>query len=275
MHTSFPSISPDGGRLIGLVATALVLSGGLGPSVALADNNNDDDRERTRYSVGAALLLAKEGYRGVSRESALIPGVSIQNKWVNLFGPQLDLRLVGNDKRSWWLGPRIEYRFDGYEKADSTFFTGMADRKGGLFYGLAGSVELGSGFELEADYVAAASKEAGFSRGAVASLQLSRSYTSGEWAFVPRFGVEYQSSRYVDYYYGVRVGEAIAGRPAFAGKSSWSPEVGLQVRYRASPRQLVFANFNYERYAKEIKNSPLINTSGIPQLILGYQYVLD
>jgi outer membrane scaffolding protein for murein synthesis (MipA/OmpV family) len=51
--------------------------------------------------------------------------------------------------------------------------------------------------------------------------------------------------------------------------------VGLLVRYRASPRQLIFANLNYERYAKEIRNSPLINASGIPQLILGYQYVLD
>jgi outer membrane scaffolding protein for murein synthesis (MipA/OmpV family) len=51
--------------------------------------------------------------------------------------------------------------------------------------------------------------------------------------------------------------------------------MGLLVRYRASPRQFVFANLNYERYAKQIRNSPLIHASGIPQLILGYQYVLD
>ena len=257
-----------------LVAGTLLLLIGLGPASALADNN-DADESRTRYSVGAALLLAKDGYRGVGRESVLIPGLSIQNKWVNLFGPQLDLRLIGDDKRSWWIGPRLEYRFDGYEKADSAIFTGMSDRKGGLFYGLAGSFDLGGGFEFEADYVKAASKEAGFSRGAVASLQLSRSYTHGAWAFVPRVGAEYQSSRYVDYYYGVRPVEATAARAAYAGKSSWSPEVGLLVRYRASPRQLIFANLNYERYAKEIRNSPLINASGIPQLILGYQYVLD
>ena len=255
------------------VAGAVLLFLGLGPIPVLADDN-DDDQTRTRYSVGAALLLAKEGYRGVARESVLIPGLSIQNKWVNLFGPQLDLRLIGDERRSWWLGPRIEYRFDGYEKADSAVFSGMADRKGGLFYGLAGSVELGHGVELEADYVKAASKEAGFSRGAVASLQLSRTYSHGPWAFVPRVGLEYQSSRYVDYYYGVRPSEATAARPSFTGKGSWSPEAGLLIRYRASPRQFVFANVNYERYANEIKNSPLINASGIPQLILGYQYVL-
>lgn len=266
--------SPRCARSNGLAAATRLLLVALGPAPTLADDSGDN-QGHTRYSVGAALLLAKDGYRGVGRESVLIPGLSIQNKWVNLFGPQLDLRLIGNDKRSWWIGPRLEYRFDGYEKADSAFFTGMADRKGGLFYGLAGSVELGGGFELEADYVKAASKEAGFSRGAVASLQLSRSYTYGAWAFVPRVGAEYQSSRYVDYYYGVRAGEATAARAAYAGKSSWSPEVGLLVRYRASPRQFVFANLNYERYAKEVRNSPLINASGIPQLILGYQYVLD
>ena len=218
------------GRSNRLVAGTWLLLIGFGPGPALAD----DDKSRTRYSVGAALLLAQDGYRGAGRESVLIPGVSIQNKWVNLFGPQLDLRLVGDARRSWWIGPRLEYRFDGYEKADSAFFTGMADRKGGLFYGLAGSVDLGGGFELEADYVQAGSKEAGFSRGAVASLQLSRSYAHGPWSFVPRIGAEYQSSRYVDYYYGVRPGEATAARAAYAGKSSWSPELGLLVRYRAS-----------------------------------------
>ena len=73
----------------------------------------------------------------------------------------------------------------------------------------------------------------------------------------------------------MRLGEATALRPAYAGKSTWSPELGLLVRWQASPRQSLFANFNYERYAKEIRNSPLINASGIPQLVLGYQFVLN
>lgn len=51
--------------------------------------------------------------------------------------------------------------------------------------------------------------------------------------------------------------------------------MGLLVRYRASPRQFVLANLNDERYAKQIRNSPLIHASGIPQPILGDQYVLD
>jgi len=38
---------------------------------------------------------------------------------------------------------------------------------------------------------------------------------------------------------------------------------------------LVFANFNCERCAKEIRNSPLMNAGGIPQVVLGYQFVLN
>lgn len=261
---------PGSSPVIGLVAAILVLL--TGPCHAQAQPPDDD---HTRYSIGAAVLVDKDGYRGIGTETLVLPGVSVQNKWLNLFGPQLDLRLIGNDTRSWWIGPRIEYRFDGYEQDDGAVFSGMASRKGGLFYGLSGSVELGGDFELEADYVKAASREAGFDRGAVASLQLSRTYSSGAWFFVPRIGLEYQSRRYVDYYYGVRLGEATAARPAYVGKSSWSPEIGLLVRWHASPRQFVFANLNYERYAKEIRNSPLINASGIPQLILGYQFVLN
>ncbi|MFN7663193.1 MAG: MipA/OmpV family protein [Inhella sp.] len=256
--------------LLGLVAASMVLASGV---CRAQDSSSGGDR--TRYSIGAAVLLDKDGYRGVGTETLVVPGLAIQNKWVNLYGPQLDLRLVGDDKRSWWIGPRIEYRFDGYEKSDSVFFSGMADRKGGLFYGLAGSVELGNDFELEADYVTASSKDAGFSRGAVASVALSRSYQRGAWTIVPRIGLEFQSSRYVDYYYGVRPGEATVARPAYAGKSTWSPELGLLVRYRATPRQFVFANVNYERYADQIRKSPLMKSSGIPQVVLGYQYVLN
>ena len=233
------------------------------------------DEGRTRYSVGAAVLLDKDGYRGVGAETLVVPGISIQNKWINLFGPQLDLRLIGNEQRSWWIGPRIEYRFDGYDMDDGTVFKGMASRKGGVFYGLSGSIELSGDFELEADYVRAASRQGGFGRGAVGSVQLSRAYRSGPWTLVPRIGVEYQSKRYVDYYYGVRPGEAAAGRPAYEGKATWSPEVGLLLRWQATQRQSVFANLNYERYARAIRSSPLINASGIPQVVFGYQIVLN
>jgi MipA family protein len=254
-------------KLVLLGAAALLIGGHA--------NAQAPDDDRTRYSIGAALLVDRDGYRDVGAQTMLVPGVSIQNKWVNLYGPQLDLRLVGNEKRSWWIGPRIEYRFDGYEQADGAVFRGMSDRKGGLFYGLSGSFDLGSDFEMEVDYVKAAQREAGFDRGAVASIQLSRSFRSGPWTLVPRIGLEYQSSRYVDYYYGVRAGEATAARPAYAGKDSYSPELGLLVRLRASPRQFIFVNFNYERYAKEIRNSPLMNASGIPQVVFGYQFMLN
>ena len=256
--------------LVGLAAATVAMA--VSPSLAQAQAPAGD---RTVYSIGAAVLIDKDGYRGVGAETLVVPGISIRNKWVDLFGPQLDLRLIGNDQRTWWIGPRIEYRFDGYEQEDGAVFQGMASRKGGLFYGLSSSFELGARVELEVDYVKAARRESGFDRGAVGSLQLSRSYRSGAWTFVPRVGVEYQSSRYVDYYYGVRLGEATAGRPAYLGRSSWSPELGLFVRWQASPRQFLFGNFNYERYASEIRNSPLVNGSGIPQAVFGYQFVLN
>ena len=256
--------------LIGLLAATLAMT--VGPSWGQAKPPEDN---RTRYTIGGAVLLDRDGYRGVGSETMVVPGVSIQNKWVDLFGPQLDLRLIGNDQRTWWIGPRIEYRFDGYDQDDGAVFQGMASRKGGLFYGLSGSVDLGARVELEVDYVKSARRDAGFDRGAVGSLQLSRSFRSGPWTFAPRVGLEYQNGRYVDYYYGVRLGEATASRPAYRGKSTWSPELGLLVRWQASPRQFLFVNLNYERYAKEIRDSPLINASGIPQAVFGYGFSLN
>jgi outer membrane protein len=270
-----PSWTPAKGLQPPHAALVLATLGTLSMLVGDPAHAQSGDDGRTRYGIGAALLVDKDGYRGVSAETMLVPGLSIRNRWISLFGPQLDVKLIGNDARTWWIGPRIEYRFDGYEQDDSPVFSGMSDRKGGVFYGVSGSVDLGSGFEVEVDYVKAATRDVGFDRGAVASLQLSRSFSSGPWTFVPRIGLEYQSRRYVDYYYGVRPSEAAAGRPAYVGNSTYSPELGLLVRFRASQRQFIFANFNYERYAKEIRNSPLMNASGIPQVVLGYEFLLN
>jgi len=233
-----------------------------------------DDDGRTGYGIGGAVLFDRDGYRGVGTETLLLPGISIRSKWINLFGPQVDFRLIGNESRSWWVGPRVEYRFDGYEVADGDVFRGMSDRKGGVFYGLASSFELVADLELELDYVRAASRDSGFERGSVGSVQLSRGFRSGAWTFVPRVGVEYLSAKYVDYYYGVRPGEATAARPAYLGRSTISPEVGLLVLWNITPRQILFANLNYERYRREIRDSPLMNANGIPQMVIGYEFIL-
>jgi DNA-binding response OmpR family regulator len=52
---------------------------------------------------------------------------------------------------------------------------------------------------------------------------------------LPRIGVVYQSGTDVDGGCGVRMGEAVAGRPAFAGKSHCNPEVVPLLRDRAGP----------------------------------------
>jgi hypothetical protein len=62
---------------------------------------------------------------------------------------------------------------------------------------------------------------------------------------------------------------------AYGGQESCSRELGLLVRFGACLRQFVFANFNDERYANEIRNSPLMNASGISQVVLGFQFVLN
>jgi outer membrane protein len=265
--TAHPPHALSAPRFSVLAIAALLMAG--------AAHAQASDPARTRYSLGAVLVMDQDGYRDVGTDTLLVPTVSVQNKWVSLSGPQLDLRLVGDAQRSWWFGPRVEYRFDGYKASDGAVFNGMADRKGGLFYGVAGNFDLGHRFELAMDYVTAAQRQAGFERGAVGALSLRRTYQNGPWVLVPRFGVTYQSRSYVDYHYGVRLGEATATRPAYTGEGGWSPTLGLQVLYRASPRHVLFGNVGYQRHAKAVRDSPLMEASGKPQLVLGYQFVLN
>jgi MipA family protein len=228
----------------------------------------------TRIGIGAALLVANDGYRGVGTDTQLIPGLSIVNKWVTLFGPNLDFRLIGPEDRRWWLGLRLEYRSDGYEPEDGAIFNGMAKRRGGIFGGLSGSIEFDNDVEISADFVRSTRRDQGFSKGRVASIELARTWRQGSWSFKPRVGLEWADADHIGYYYGVRPSEATATRPAYNGRSASSLELGLDVRWQLDRRQTLFANFNDERYPNVIRNSPLIAASGIPQVVLGYQYLL-
>jgi MipA family protein len=240
------------------------------PRAAAAADDSGGSWAGTRIGIGAAVLVDKDGYRSVGAETLLLPGVSVVNKWVVLFGPQVDLRLVGADDRRWWVGVRVEARQDGFEAEDGAFLAGMAERRGGVFAGLAAAWTLDNGLEIAVDAVGARRRE----QGRVASIELGRTWQAGAWSWKPRVGLEWADKRYIDYYYGVRPQEATPLRPAYTGRAARSVELGLDLRWSFAPRQTLFANLNYERYPNAIRKSPLIEASGIPQLVLGWQYRL-
>jgi outer membrane protein len=89
---------------------------------------------------------------------------------------------------------------------------------------------------------------------------------------VPQIGAEWVDKKAVDYYYGVRAGEATPGRAAYLGKATVNAELGLTGIYRFDKQQSLMLNVGVKALGKEIKRSPIVDRSTENRMMLGYMY---
>ncbi|MGF6870889.1 MipA/OmpV family protein [Paraburkholderia sp. MM5477-R1] len=218
----------------------------------------------THWGLGAAVGIESSPYRGDGSRVAAIPLISFDNKWVHAFGTTVDLK-VGK-----WSDVTVTLRgkfdvFGGYKGSDASILSGMENRSGAFWYGpaLAWKTAFGT---LSGDYLL------GGNKGETANLDFSKSFDLGNWSVEPHAGIEWLSSKYVNYYYGVRPSEVQAGRPEYTGKASYDMSIGTRVDYRFTRHQMVSFDLGVTHLGSGITDSPIVGKRYIPQVKLGYLY---
>lgn len=264
MRTLYSSLSP--------LALAVGLSA---PVAALAQGGPGGPGGKeggSSWGLGLAVGSSQEPYKGMDRETRALPLLNYENRWFRFAGlgaevklPRLglsetqsiDFRLVG------------KFNMDGYEAKDSAFLAGMDERKGGFWAG-AKATWRSDIAQLSAEWTADAS---GHSKGQRFALTLEKNFRLGRQLMVtPRVGASWLDKKYVDYYFGVRSHEVLAGRVAHIGTSGTNAELGLRGLYMIDPHHSVFLDLGVTRLAKSIKASPLVDRSNENRVLMGYLY---
>lgn len=225
------------------------------------------------WGLGLGVASSKNAYTGFKRDSTVVPFLQFENEHVKVFGPGVEVKLPGlriSESQRIHFGLVGQYDLSsGYEAKDSVVFAGMAERKAGIWVGAKAEWET-SLLNVTAELMGDAS---GDSKGKTFSLGVERSWHFGQnWMLTPRVVAKWQDRKYVDYYYGVRAGEARAGRAAYRGDSGVSAEVGLRGVYMFDQQHSVFLDVGVTRLSSSIKNSPLVDRSTENNLFLGYVY---
>ncbi len=216
--------------------------------------------------LGVGALAESEGYRNISGEVNAQPVLYLSSKYFRFFANQLDVTLYGD--KNLLISLKAEGRFDGFEAKDDAYYEGMEDREGGVY----------GGFRLEyklpvVNMVVEGLKSAGGdAEGGYGSIGGYWDIDSPIGSWVPKIAVEYYGSDYTGYYYGVTPAEANPDRPAYQPGSAINLDLGMDYVNQLSGRHQIIASVKYRVYDSEIKNSPLIEKSGSPRVILGYLY---
>ena len=232
-----------------------------------------DEPEGSSWGLGLAVISGQKAYKGMDRKTRAVPMLSFENRYVKLSGPNLELKLRDLE---WGDSQRLNvgvvaklFGGGGYEAGDSPALAGMAERKSGVWAGA--KIEWENGLaDVKLEWLGDAASK---SKGQRLVVGVERKWMlSQSLMLVPQVSAEWVDKKAVDYYYGVRAGEATAGRPAFVGQATVNADVSLAALYRFDRRQSLMLNVGVKALGKEIKDSPIVGRSTENRVMLGYLY---
>jgi len=255
--------------LVGAASTATAQQGGSSSSI---NPGGPGGPRGTEWGLGIGVIAKQDAYRGIQRETQVVPLLRLENEYVEFAGLGLEVKLPGvriGEGSRLKFGIVAEAELSGYEAKDAPILAGMAERKHTLWVGAKATWESDLG-ELSAEWAADAS---GHSKGRKFSLGVAKEFHLGEQTMlVPYIAANWLDKKYVDYYYGVRAAEATAGRPAYLGASGVNLDIGLRAMYRFEQRHAILFDVGVTRLATQVKASPLVGRSSTNQVIVGYMY---
>ena len=201
------------------------------------------------------------------------PHIEYQGERFNIHDGTLSYSVVKADKYA--IDVLTTSKNDGYKAKDKNIFKGMSERNASLDLGVrlrADTAYMPVSLDVTKDIANSKGTNIGLSLG---GLQTSQKGWDGKRSvsIAPIAGVNWQSKKSVDYYYGVKNSEATANRKAYKGKSAATPFIGLETEARLSKHFSLTGGAKYKRLPRAITDSSITkNGRSDYQLNLGLTY---
>jgi len=222
---------------------------------------NDDN-----LSIGLGVAWATSPYKGVDDIILPFPDISYQNG--NFFIDFGDIGYTVYSRETCAITLLGSWSPAPYESDDSSFLNGMEDRKF--------SIEAGAAITMETMLgnlgITALSDVSGHHKGQTVTAQYSIPFGGDTWAVEAVIGLNWQSEKIVDYYYGVRRSEVRTDRAYYEGKSTFSPSVGLNGAVEIYDNVTLEGGVNVEFLGSGITDSPLIDDDSVLSASLSVSY---
>ncbi|WP_051560338.1 MipA/OmpV family protein [Marinobacterium jannaschii] len=221
------------------------------------------------FAVGIAAYKMDSPYQGFDDEDGVVPLLSYEGEDFSFSDGDLGYRIYGEKERPLNVYLVLTSAGSGFDSSYSAVFAGMAERDDSIDFGLSADLDAGPGV-LSATLVHDISgSHKGYSVDIGYSLALE---LSDRFTFEPAAGVQYLSSDFTDYYFGVRSNEVTASRAAYTADSSVHPYVGYQMQYELTENWMLLHDVGYAWLDKEVQNSPLVDKEVIWAASLGAIY---
>ncbi|VUD69328.1 24 kDa outer membrane protein [Thalassocella blandensis] len=237
-------------------------------SVLHANKVTADDGSGTVWGIGIGAGTKEELYTDFDDKNRVLPILFVDNKWLRLTGPNLDIKLGSLHNFNFSLRSKFALG-DGYEAKDAEILQGMSERKA--------SIWVGPNISWQSDFVEVSLgglfDAMDYSNGKQANLDISKTFRlSQRLRLEPSVGVVWQDANYIDYYYGVEEDEVLLDRTYYEGEETVSTKVSINLSYGLSRNKSISLMTGIKTVAEEIENSPLVESDSASWATLAFIY---
>lgn len=243
------------------LALSLLSLMAVAPSVATAQEARQGPPP---WSFGLMTIVRDTPYAQADNDTLVVPLLQYEGERLYFRGLSLGWRLEPQGPVQVELIARA--RLDGFKAKDSPVFAGMATRQRSIELGASASTAMGPGRIEFAAFTDALDR----SGGQELDLMWRGDFRRGPLRLQPEAGLRWQSSDLVDYYFGVRPEEAIAGRPTYRAGSALVPRLALSSLMPLSGGWSLFARASLDRLPGTIENSPLVDRASERRIFIGF-----
>jgi len=243
---------------------ALLLAAGLAGAPAAGAQ---PARPRPPVTAGLGVVAAPSPYAGVDAPDLTpVPFLNLELGRFYLRGVEAGYRLTQAGPLS--LAAVVQPRLRNLHAGDSPALAGMETRRRTAEGGLRARLRAGrwhAGLRAVTDLL-------GRHDGQVVTAEAGVRLGGRRLSLSPTAGVEWQSTAFVDYYYGVRPAEARPGRPAYAPGSAANPFVGAAARMRLGGSWGLFGYLRHTWLDRAVTDSPIVDRSVVYSGVLAVTY---
>jgi outer membrane protein len=232
-------------------------------------------QEKQDITLGFGPYIQSEPYKGTSTLLLPSPVIFYDNGIFYARWSRFGLYFLGQKKTdyAWGFSLTVQPRTLGYKPSDSSYLTGMDERKSTFEGGLAFSASYHKTKYIE---IMLLGDMLNTYNSWISRVEIGDQYKAGKFTFYPSIVLLYQSSNFTNYYYGVKNSEATPTRPAY--KADGGLEYGIQsyIKYPFTKKLSALLNFRYDVLPNSAQKSPLTDKnyiySGLASLIYTFQY---
>ena len=227
-----------------------------------------------KITIGAGPYLQTQPYKGV--DTIVLPspffyysGDIFYAKWT-----RVGAYFYGSKSKdlSWGLSLTAQPRVYGYKASDSSYLTGMDERKN--------SVEAGVAFSLQKEQFFIDTMlltDVLYKNNAwIAQTELGYNLSLGKLQIYPSLLFTYQSATFTDYYYGVKSTESTLSRAQYSAQSGLQIGAQTYIQYPLTKKLSTLINLHAEKLSSSTTASPLTDAkyiySGLFSLIYNFEY---